>query len=218
MVVTYDIESIHLHATIKSILIHRSTPLHFHFITDRTGKTVLHTIMSTWLLPSISHDYYDLTETWQNISSRLTNSQTNCSRTLFIHLNLDKVLPNSVRHVIAIEPSSVARIDLAQLLAMTVSRSNRVITVCQTECVQYCSDDSQNTDLSHWGAVGLNLVLLREQINKSITEKYTCKLSNLDIIDGTQSTNIAKRRHVLVYSILVESHCVTRKWRGAQKT
>ena len=51
MVVTSDIESIHLHTTIKSILIHRSTPLHFHFITDRTGKTVLHTIMSTWLLP-----------------------------------------------------------------------------------------------------------------------------------------------------------------------
>ena len=66
--------------------------------------------------------------------------------------------------------------------------------MCQTECVQYCSDDSQNTDLSYWGAVGLNLVLLREQINKSITEKYTCKPSNLDIIDGTQSTNITKQK------------------------
>lgn len=116
MVAPGEIGSRHLYTTIKSILMHRSTPLHFHFITDNRTMTVLKTMITTWALPAISQDYYDIHKAWTRISSSLNDSQTNCSQALSIQLNLHLILPNSVGHVLVIEPSSVAIIDLAQLI------------------------------------------------------------------------------------------------------
>ena len=116
MVAPGKIGSRHLYTTIKSILMHRSTPLHFHFITDNRTMTVLKTMITTWALPAISQDYYDIHKAWTRISSSLNDSQTNCSQALSIQLNLHLILPNCVGHVLVIEPSSVAIIDLAQLI------------------------------------------------------------------------------------------------------
>ena len=154
MVASGGIESRHLYTTIKSIIMHRSTSLHFHFITDNEAKTVLQTMINTWLVPAISCDYYDLDEMWNTINTSF--SQIYCSQTLSLHLNLDLVLPNSVGHVIVIEPSSVVGIDLAQLWSLTVSRTNHTMTVCQSNCASYCYD-GDSIELTKWGAVGLNL-------------------------------------------------------------
>ena len=53
-------ESWNVYLALKSILMHRSTKLHFHFITDNRTKTVLKAMLSSWLVPGITHDYYAL--------------------------------------------------------------------------------------------------------------------------------------------------------------
>ena len=154
MVASGGIAGRHLYTTIKSIIMHRSTPLHFHFITDNRAKTVLQTVMNTWLVPAVSHDYYDV-----NKASTTTNtsfSKIHCSPSTVLLLNLDLVLPKSIGHVIVIEPSSVVGIDLAQLWSLTVSRINHTMTVCHSNCVSYCYD-GDSIELTKWGAVGLNL-------------------------------------------------------------
>ena len=135
MVASGNIGSRYLYTTIKLVLMHCSTPLHFHFITDDRAKTVLHTMMSTWLVPAISHDYYDLSQALTNVKLGSTDSDIQCSRSLSVHLNLDLVLPNTIQHVIVIEPASVVTLDLAQLWALTKSRLNGSITVCQSKCI-----------------------------------------------------------------------------------
>ena len=155
MVTSGGIAGRHLYTTIKSIIMHRSTPLHFHFITDNRAKTVLQAMVKTWLVPAISHDYYDFKKAWTTVASSF--SRIHCSKTHSIHLNLDLVLPNSVGHVIVIEPSSVVGIDLAKLWSLTVSRTKHTMTVCQSNCVSYCND-GDSIELTKWGAVGLNLI------------------------------------------------------------
>ena len=175
MVVSGDIGSRHLYTAIKSVLIHRSTPLHFHFITDsQRAKTVLHTMMSTWLVPAVSHDYYDLRKVWTKI-----RSSSHCSQSLSILLNLDLFLPDNLQHVIVIEPASVVTIDLAQLWALTKSRHNGSVTVCQRECVSPCN---RGTDirLTGWGAVGVSLQKIRKQ---KYTLRHNCTPCASDIAD-----------------------------------
>ena len=176
-----EIGSRHLYTTIKSIFMHRSTPLHFHFITDNRTMTVLKTMITTWALPAISQDYYDIHKAWTRISSSLNDSQTNCSQALSIQLNLHLILPNSVGHVIVIEPSSVVIIDLAQLWSVILSRSNDVTTVCQSNCVSYCHDG--DIELTKWGAVGLNL---QKIVQEHSIHSVTCRPNALDIVDNVR--------------------------------
>ena len=166
MVASGDIGS--RYATIKSVLIHRSTPLHFHFITDDRAKTVLHTMMST-------EQFHMTTTTFPS-----TDSDIQCSRSLSVHLNLDLVLPNTIQHVIVIEPASVVTLDLAQLWALTKSRLNGSITVCQSKCIVYCSEGS-DIELTGWGAIGLCLQNMRKENN--IPKHNNCKPSVADIAD-----------------------------------
>ena len=181
MVAPGEIGSRHLYTTIKSILMHRSTPLHFHFITDNRTMTVLKTMITTWALPAISQDYYDIHKAWTRISSSLNDSQTNCSQALSIQLNLHLILPNSVGHVIVIEPSSVVIINLAQLWSVILSRSNDVTTVYQSNCVSYCHDG--DIELTKWGAVGLNL---QKIVQEHSIHSVTCTPNALDIVDNVR--------------------------------
>ena len=154
VVASGGIGSRELYMTVKSVLMHRSTPLHFHFFTDDRAKTVLQTMLDTWLLPGIAHSYYDLREALQSV--RLADSVVHCSQTLSIHLNLHLILPKSVSHIVVIEPTSVARVDLAQLWSVTVSREDHMTSLCQTACVTYCSVGTE-VQMTGWGALGLNL-------------------------------------------------------------
>ena len=154
VVASGGIGSRELYMTVKSVLMHRSTPLHFHFFTDDRAKTVLQTMLDTWLLPGIAHSYYDLREALQSV--RLADSVVHCSQTLSIHLNLHLILPKSVSHIVVIEPTSVARVDLAQLWSVTVSREDHMTSLCQTACVTYCSVGTE-AQMTGWGALGLKL-------------------------------------------------------------
>ena len=179
MVTSGGIAGRHLYTTIKSIIMHRSTPLHFHFITDNRAKTVLQTMINSWLVPAISHDYYDVKKAWTTIDSSF--SQIHCSQTLCLHLNLDLILPNSVGHVIVIEPSSVVSIDLAQLWSLTVSQTNHTMTVCQSTYASYCYD-GDSIELTKWGVVGLNLN--RAGLSSSSPQVLSSDCTPLETVDN----------------------------------
>ena len=183
MVAPGEIGSRHLYTTIKSILMHRSTPLHFHFITDNRTMTVLKTMITTWALPAISQDYYDIHKAWTRFR------QTNCSLALSIQLNLHLILPNSVGHVIVIEPSSVVIIDLAQLWSVIVSRSNDTTTVCQSNCVSYCHHG--DIELTKWGAVGLNLQKIVQEHGINSETRTNCLPNAVNVVDRVMM-NISK--------------------------
>ena len=153
MVATGDMGSRELYTTLKSVFIHRSTPLHFHFLTDERGRTILQTMLSTWLLPGVSHDYYDIQQALQ--SATVPNSLLHCPRTLSLHLNLHFILPRNIQHVIVIEPTSVVTVDLAGLWAVSVLREDDAISLC-SGCVTYCQEEPGEW-VSRWGTVGLNL-------------------------------------------------------------
>ena len=86
MVVGSDTLSWQSYLAIKSVLIHRTTKLHFHFITNSMTRTVLNSMMSSWLLPGVLHDYYDLKETWRKIG-KSHDYQNHCYGTLILKLN-----------------------------------------------------------------------------------------------------------------------------------
>ena len=133
--------------------------------------------MSTWLVPAVSHDYYDLRKVWTKI-----RSSSHCSQSLSILLNLNLFLPDNLQHVIVIEPASVVTVDLAQLWALTKSRHNGSDTVCQSKCVQYCSEGSE-IELTKWGAVGIHLQAIDRSWSK-IVESQGCEPSAVETVDS----------------------------------
>ena len=176
MVLYNHTENWSVYLAIKSILMYRSTKLHFHFVTDNRTKTVLHAILSSWQVPGITHDYYDLAQASESIRKTFTDSPTaNCFGTLSIKLNLHSVLPDSVQHVLVIEPTSIVNADLfEELWSVTVSCANHVITLCSEKCVSYCHRgttvlrDNTREDVLLHGAMGLNL----DRIRSSSLAKY----------------------------------------------
>ena len=161
MLVSGHVQSRHVYLAIKSVLMHRSTQVHFHFITDNRARTVLKSMLNTWLVPGISHDYYDLKQAKEKIYS-----QIDCLKTMSLKLNLHQILPDTVGRVIVLEPTSVLKIDPLDLWSVTMSYTNHMITLCNGKCVSYCHNDpAPSVDTSEyalqWGAMGLNLAGMR---------------------------------------------------------
>ena len=180
-------ESWNVYLALKSILMHRSTKLHFHFITDIRTKTVLKAMLSSWLVPGITHDYYALYNASEVIRRNFSDSPTTttCFGTLSIKLNLHLVLPDSVRHVIVIEPTSVVNADLFDLWSMTTSHgvaADHMITLCSENCVSYCYKNTtvfQKHDDLQWGAMGLDLDGIRSSSKaiwwtRAVKSVYLC--------------------------------------------
>ena len=158
MLVSGHVQSRHVYLAIKSVLMHRSTEVHFHFITDDRARTVLESMLNTWLVPGISHDYYDL--------KQKIYSQIDCLETMSLKLNLHQILPDTVGRVVLLEPMSVLKIDPLDLWSVTMSYTNHMITLCNGKCVSYCHNDpAPSVDTSEyalqWGAMGLNLAGMR---------------------------------------------------------
>ena len=192
MVLYNHTENWSVYLAIKSILMYRSTKLHFHFVTDNRTKTVLHAILSSWQVPGITHDYYDLAQASESIRKTFTDSPTaNCFGTLSIKLNLHSVLPDSVQHVLVIEPTSIVNADLFELWSVTVSCADHVITLCSEKCVSYCHRgttvlrDNTREDVLLHGAMGLNLDRIQSSLQgknwtQAVENVYLCRLSAID--------------------------------------
>ena len=153
LVVGEEGSSWHEYLTIKSILLHRSTPIHFHFITADRKRVGLQTMLDTWLVPGVSQSYYDLDKV-RTLISKQNNSGIQCNEPLSIYLNLHLVLRDSVRHVIAVEPRSVVTVNVAQLVLDTF-QTGKAITICSARCAMYCF--SKDSVTKPWGAFGVDL-------------------------------------------------------------
>ena len=164
MVVTGLVESRYLYFTVKSVLMHRSSPLHFHFITDDRAETVLRSMLSSWLVPGISHDYYDLDQ-----ATGATDSLTHCSKVLHLYMNLHLILPESVHRVVVLEPTSVVKTDIAELW----SETNHSVALCREDCVTHCHNVTalQYTQL---GVLNLNL---RRLPDNSVSTKNCAQIN-----------------------------------------
>ena len=214
MVLYNHTENWSVYLAIKSILMYRSTKLHFHFVTDNRTKTVLHAILSSWQVPGITHDYYDLAQASESIRKTFTDSPTaNCFGTLSIKLNLHSILPDSVQHVLVIEPTSIVNADLFELWSVAVSCADHVITLCSEKCVSYCHrgttvlHDNTREDVLLHGAMGLNLDRIRSSLQgknwtQAVENVYLCRLSAIDHVmkisevvsslDSNQDQNLCK--------------------------
>ena len=184
MVVGSDTLSWQSYLAIKSVLIHRTTKLHFHFITDSMTRTVLNSMMSSWLLPGVLHDYYDLKETWRRIG-KSHDYQNHCYGTLILKLNLMQILPDSVQRVIVINPTSTVKIDLQELWSVTMSCEDHMITFCSEGCVLHCHRDTavsqKNTrdNILLWGVMTLNLRGIRA-LQKANVNSWTLAVKTFD--------------------------------------
>ena len=190
MVVSSNTESRFIYIAVKSVLMHRSTKLHFHFITDSRTKTVLNSMLGTWLVPGISHDYYDLEKSWTRIRRSFSDSQAHrgCFGTLSIKLNLHLILPDSVKSVTVIEPTSIVNTELWSVI---MSCADHMITLCSGRCVSYCHSDStvlhNNTmeEVLLWGAMALNLHGIRSSPEKNtwtqaVQSAYECRANAVE--------------------------------------
>lgn len=199
MFVSGDIASRYIYPTIKSVLIHRSTKLHFHFITDVRAKTVLKSMLNTWLVPGISHDYYDL-----KLAQETVNILTNCLGTLPLKLNLHKILPDTVDSVIVLEPTAVLNIDPLDLWKLIMSCNNHPITLCSEQCLSYCHNDNILPSINsndHAFLWGINLARMRsspqvltstlQTIDQCAADKIYGALENAGILLDITGTGLS---------------------------
>ena len=184
MVVGSDTLSWQSYLAIKSVLIHRTTKLHFHFITDSMTRTVLNSMMSSWLLPGVLHDYYDLKETWRRIG-KSHDYQNHCYGTLILKLNLMQILPDNVQRVIVVNPTSTVKIDLQELWSVAMSCEDHMITFCSERCVLHCHRDTAVSQKNNrdsillWGVMTLNLCGIRA-LQKTNVNTWTLVVKQFD--------------------------------------
>ena len=222
MVLSGHNEIWNVYLALKSILMHRSTKLHFHFITDNRTKTVLKAMLSSWLVPGITHDYYALYNATEIIKRKFADSPTTyttCFGALSIKLNLHLVLPDSVRHVIVVEPTSVVNADLFDLWSVTMLHgvaADHMITLCSKYCVSYCYKNTtvfRKDDDLQWGAMGIDLDGIRSSAKakwwtRTVKSVYLCvpnavkdvyKVTKILVFnensDIQEKTNICKLAH-----------------------
>ena len=87
---------------LKSILVFRDSPLHFHFIIHSTDQFVVETLLNTWELPSVKCSFYPM----KKVSKMVSN---------LFKLTLPSILPLSVEKVIVLDSDVVVLSDVHKL-------------------------------------------------------------------------------------------------------
>ena len=104
-------------ASMKMILFHRYSRLHFHLISDQTSRDILETLLSTWKLPYVESTYYSIITTRTVIASVFANVQNMRFYDEFglMKLVLPYILLSNVEKVIVLDNNSVVFADLKDL-------------------------------------------------------------------------------------------------------
>lgn len=176
MVVHNLTASVDFYTSIKSIVMQRSTLLHFHIIANQQGRVILGKIFQTWMLHGVQHSFYDIDEAFTTAPSSLV--KTKCPSSVPIHFNLHTILPDSIDDIMVLEPTSIVKLDLVRLQSVVTSRSEHVLSVCKEVCVSYCQKMAEKGQ-RNWGAFGLNLHLLRQSSFESVSPLLETIVSQL---------------------------------------
>ena len=167
IIVSYD-ESRSAFLTIKSILMYRQTKLHFHFITDSTGLVILEPIMSSWLLPGIQFDFYNLTESWSSTPWRVSQL---CSKELLKIAALHLVLPHEIDAAVIVDPNVIITASNFEVFNQTIldlGQKGRLIALNSDECtIDYRNGSltQRNSSYSTRGIMVLNLAGMRSSVS-----------------------------------------------------
>ncbi|XP_065835196.1 xylosyl- and glucuronyltransferase LARGE2s-like [Oscarella lobularis] len=98
---------------IKSILFYRQNPLHFHFMSDESGRRTLRTLFRTWHLPGVAVSFYD-TASVQAQVEWVPNKHYSGIFGL-MKLMLPNVLPKNLTKVIVLDTDLTFASDIAEL-------------------------------------------------------------------------------------------------------
>ena len=170
IIVSYN-ESRSSFLAIKSILMYRQAKLHFHFITDSTAQAILGPMMSSWLLPGVEFDFYNITEAWS--TTPWSNNQL-CSKELLKIAALHLVLPHEIDAVVVVDPNLIITASIFEMFYQTLmdlGQKGRLIALSSSECTIECNSGSviqRNTrNISHstQGVMVLNLAGMRSLVS-----------------------------------------------------
>ena len=103
---------------LKSVLIYRQCPLHFHFVVDSFNHNILQRLFKTWELPYVEYSLY----TTDYIRSKLTLRSTFQSNHILniSVLLLPYILPQTIDNVIVLAPNILVVSDIYQLWHLTI--------------------------------------------------------------------------------------------------
>ena len=113
--------------TIKSLLIYRHNRIHFHLIVDSRARQVLKVVMTTWQVPGVNFDLYDI----ENVRNALPWIFTHYYKkdwTILVPL-LHKILPHNVANLVVLNPDLVLSADIGQLWCQFSSNWQQVVGI-----------------------------------------------------------------------------------------
>ena len=121
----------HLAILLKSIFFYRHSPLHFHFLANRTDHLVLEKLLDSWQIPSASYNFYPL-ESLTRTVPRFANNISNIFNRM--KLMLPSILPPSVKKVISLDTNLVVVNDIKKLWVLFSAMKNegKTFTTIQT--------------------------------------------------------------------------------------
>ena len=101
---------------VKSILFYRRNPIHFHFLSDLTARTILTRLAATWKLPQVTFRFYSVEDVVEDISWIPNKHYSGVFGLL--KLTLPKVLPHDLDRVIVLDTDVTFATDIGRLWAV----------------------------------------------------------------------------------------------------
>ena len=160
---------------LKSLLLHRSSPLHVHLISPSHFATATNKLMSTWRLPEVHFTVYD-------IDIQHTSSYVEFSSSL-VKLLITSILPEDINKVIYIDTGILITANIKDLWMQFFMKKNLDVPFG----VNSLQDDFCATNPS---IILLNLKAMRKSHwNANVTDSNWPQGTN----PTTQLCNVAKR-------------------------
>ena len=118
----------HLTILLKSLLLYRNCPLHFHFLTNATDHLILETLLNTWQLHYVNYSFYALesfTRTGMIFSDKSYSAVSHRMKLIF-----PSILPSSVETIIILDSNVLFFFDIQELWTVfnTLKTENKMFS------------------------------------------------------------------------------------------
>ncbi|KRZ24161.1 Glycosyltransferase-like protein LARGE2 [Trichinella pseudospiralis] len=197
---------------LKSVLFYRSTPLHFHIVTDSDlSEKILRTLFSTWNLPSVDLSIYRLDEALEDINW-IPNGHYSGLFGLS-KLILPKIISTSVTKVVVLDVDILFVSDIFELWNF-LSKFNDSQALGMTENQSDWYLGNLFVDYKPWPALGrgynsgvilMNLLKLRTinwtELYKAVTKELLNIYNRTNLADQDIFNAVIQRLPALVYRL-----------------
>ena len=126
-----DVPSLVTHV-LKSVLIYRRCPLHFHFVVDSFNHYILKKLLETWELPYVEYSLYTIDYIRYNLTLRSTFQSKDVMK--LSTLLLPYILPQTIDNIIVLDTNILVVCDIQQLwlLALELNVQNKLFAVSES--------------------------------------------------------------------------------------